>query len=151
MDGTEQAKYSTAQIIFPEFYVHPEFCTYDKDQRLDAKDIAWRIGCNFDIKELDKERSHLTIYVTLTMDRKEDALTISELVTQSTFKVQHHLSFSMKYELLSNLINQSLGHAQGGWRMKHKNVLLFQLVPQPFDKQEEIGLSLKKKLYEEWI
>jgi hypothetical protein len=151
MSGIEDVTYSTKGIAFPDFYIHPDYSVYDKDKPVEKRDIEWFVGCDFKINAQDGEQTGLSLFITVTLNRKTDGIKIAELKTKSTYTVFNRISFSNKYLLLCTLIDRTIGHAQGGWQIKNRNILVQGLIPQAFGKFEDRELALKKRVYEEWI
>ena len=150
MTGIEKMEYILKKIIFPHFYIHPDFAEFRKDFLLNKSEIGWTVICDFKVANIKDGWYDLIINIILTMNRKTDGVKISELKTETTFHTVSEISFELKYKFLCWAINQTVGHAQGGWHVKNRNVVINSILPQAYDKVNEEEQTLKKKLYEIW-
>jgi hypothetical protein len=147
MNGNNKAEHGILGIIFSEFYVHPDYFT---SQPINQKDFEWLLFTDFRIDERKTDWDYLTIELKAKLERISDKILISELKTESSFKVTAGMSFDYKYKMICLLINTTVGHLQGGWVIKHINPYLKSFLPQAFYKESAVEDYLKKNVYERW-
>ena len=147
MNGVESVTYKLARITFQDYYFNPEF----KDiTALEDKEVAWGMGVDSRVVNINKNQDALTIIITLTLTRQSDKIKIAELITESTYHVNIPLSFWMKNFTFNVLVNQTLGHAQGGWSVKNKSSRIASMLPQGYDRIKQSGINWEEHIYETW-
>ena len=147
MSGNESATYSVLSILFPHYYRNPGM--KEKDIIL-LSETEWAMVCNSSLKKADSKNDELTIEILLRLFRKSDHEVIAELTTHSTYKVSAPLSFSMKRIMFNALVNQTLGHAQGGWQRKNKKSGRATMYAPGYDKLKSDLPTWEQHIYETW-
>lgn len=144
--GTEKAGYKLVSISFPRCELNPLYAT---GRTVNEKDIEWFVGWNFSGSPKNRLWDELKVSVSITM-RQKGGEGIAFLVTESHYLATSRLAYKHKYMIALRVINETLGHAQGGWVVKNLNTSIGSILPQAYNKAEEDKLVLEKKIYEYW-
>jgi len=147
MSGNNNIQYKPVQIVYPKFYINPNF---SEIKSLEKKTIKWNLVTTFKVVSKNPEWDSITISIRLSLYREYDAAKISELVTESTYEIETGATFEQKYYIIGKLINQTSAHAQGAWAVKHSNPVLLSEIPQTYNKYLSEETGLKKDIYEKW-
>jgi hypothetical protein len=147
MNGNKKAEHGITDIVFSSFFTHPDFRA---NQPVSEKDVAWSLHTDFRIVDRKPYWDHLTIVIKAKLLRKSDKAKISELKTESSFKVTAGMTFDYKFKMICQFINTAIGHLKGGWVIKHSNPNLKAFLLQAYFKESLIEGELKKNVYERW-
>ncbi len=147
MSGPERVEYKLVGITFPRYEISP---LYIAEQPVAEKDIQWIVVWDFKGKRKNAQWDELKVTVTINMKHKAGNFTIAFLATESLYYATPGLPYNLKYIIALRVINEAIGHAQGGWNVKNLNVSIASKLPQAYNKVEEEKAILQKKIYEYW-
>ena len=148
MNGTNEAgSYILQSIAFPKFKLD---ASYIREKTIQAGQVFWRLGINWDVNTDDAQLDKLKIFYQLDLYRKEDNFHIARLHSVSTYKVSKGMPFSEKYAMILTLCNRAMAQLQGAWHVKMRNPSVAAYIPQAFNKALQMEVDFKEMIYEKW-
>lgn len=147
MNREYKTEYGLLKITFPSFWTCED---YDGIEYFAEGEGRWLAVTNFDVRNKDAEWDELTVTLRAAFSRENDGYKIAELVTESVYKVSAGMKFEHKFLSLTKAMNETIGHIQGAWTVKNTNPVIGKIIPQGYDRLEEITLELKERVYLIW-